>query len=109
MREASKCSTLPFVAVGKHYFDNSAISLENVSQADNDSGQSNKFNEEDNNNTINEDDFNSNCITQENLDDLPLTPEKFVLEKIEKLKLFAKVLQVLVQWVNYDIPTWEPL
>eukprot|EP00957_Ditylum_brightwellii_P139861 10657415-Ditylum_brightwellii.AAC.1 len=109
MREASKFPTLPIVAVRKHYLDNSTISLKNVSQIDNEIGWFDKFNEEDNNKARNEDDYNSNCITQEILDDLPLTQEKFPFEKIEKLKLFAKRPQVLVQWVNYEVPTWEPL
>eukprot|EP00957_Ditylum_brightwellii_P075015 5701158-Ditylum_brightwellii.AAC.1 len=96
MREASKFSTLPFVAVCKHYLDNSTISLANVSQVDNDISQLDKFNEEDNNNAIKEDDCNSNCIAQETLDDLSLTHEMFHFEKIEKLKLFAKVPQELM-------------
>eukprot|EP00957_Ditylum_brightwellii_P096959 7384531-Ditylum_brightwellii.AAC.1 len=58
---------------------------------------------------MNEDDSNSNCITQETFDDLPLTQEKIHFEEIEKLKLFAKSPQVLVQWVNYKVPIWEPL
>eukprot|EP00957_Ditylum_brightwellii_P042385 3209212-Ditylum_brightwellii.AAC.1 len=75
MRGASTFSTLPFVAGCKHYLDNSTISLENVSQFDNDSGMFDMCNEEDNKNAIKEDGGNSNCITQETLDDLPLTPE----------------------------------
>eukprot|EP00957_Ditylum_brightwellii_P002636 202677-Ditylum_brightwellii.AAC.1 len=109
MRRASKFSTLPFVAVCKHYFENSTISLENVSQVDNDSGMFDIFNEEDNKSVIKEDDSSINCITQETLDDLPLTQEMFRVEKIERLTLFVKNPQVLVQWVNYKVPTWEPL
>eukprot|EP00957_Ditylum_brightwellii_P108549 8279905-Ditylum_brightwellii.AAC.1 len=109
MKEASKVSTLPFVAVRKHSLNNSTVALENLSQVDNDSGQFDKFNEADNNKAMNEDDCNNNCITQETLDDLPLTQEKFHLKKIEKLNLFAKSPQVLVQWVNYEVPNWEPL
>eukprot|EP00957_Ditylum_brightwellii_P059284 4500809-Ditylum_brightwellii.AAC.1 len=37
------------------------------------------------------------------------TQEKFYFEKIEKLKLFSKVPHILLQWVNYEVPTWEPL
>eukprot|EP00957_Ditylum_brightwellii_P077258 5871467-Ditylum_brightwellii.AAC.1 len=66
-------------------------------------------NEEDNNNAIKKDDGNSNCINQNTLDDVPLTQEMFQFEKIERLTLFAKNLQVLVWWVNYEVPTWEPL
>ena len=33
----------------------------------------------------------------------------FQVEKIERLTLFTKNPQVLVQWVNYEVPTWEPL
>ena len=104
MRWNLKFSTLPFVAVHKYYLDNSIISLEN-----NDSGVFDMFNEEDNKNAISEDDGNSNCITQETLDDLPLTQEMFQFEKIERLTLFTKNPQVLVRWVNYEVPTWEPL
>ena len=81
MREHSKFSTLPFITVCKHSLNNSTISLENVSQVDNDSGVFDMFNEEDNKNAINEDDSNSKCITQDALDDLPLTQEKFILRK----------------------------
>eukprot|EP00957_Ditylum_brightwellii_P087671 6676085-Ditylum_brightwellii.AAC.1 len=67
------------------------------------------FNEEDNKNAINKDDGNSNCITQETLDNLPLTQEMLQFKKLERLTLFTKNPQVLVQWVNYGIPTWDPL
>eukprot|EP00957_Ditylum_brightwellii_P128470 9798925-Ditylum_brightwellii.AAC.1 len=33
----------------------------------------------------------------------------FQFEKIERLTLFTKNPQVLVQWVNYEVPTWKPL
>eukprot|EP00957_Ditylum_brightwellii_P197842 15071560-Ditylum_brightwellii.AAC.1 len=56
MREDSTFSTLPFVAVCKDSFNNSTISLANVSQVDNNSGVIDMFNEEDNKNAINEDD-----------------------------------------------------
>eukprot|EP00957_Ditylum_brightwellii_P118383 9029223-Ditylum_brightwellii.AAC.1 len=56
VREDSKILTLPFVAVRKHSLDNFTISLENVSQVDNDSGVVDMFHEEDNKNAINEDD-----------------------------------------------------
>ena len=96
MREDSKFSTLAFVAVCKCYLNNSTISLENVSQVDNDSGMFDMFNEEDNNNAIKEDDCNSNFITQETLDDLLVTQEMFQFEKIERLTLFTKNPQVLL-------------
>jgi len=77
MRGDSKISTLPFVAVHTRYLDNSTISLENASQVDNDIGVFDMFNKEGNKNAINEDDGNCNCITQETLDNLPLTQEMF--------------------------------
>eukprot|EP00957_Ditylum_brightwellii_P196227 14951469-Ditylum_brightwellii.AAC.1 len=90
MREDSEFSALTFVAVCKHSLNNSTISLENVSQVDNDSGMFGMFNEKENKNAINEDGGNSNCITQETLDGLPLTQENFQVEKIERLTLFTK-------------------
>eukprot|EP00957_Ditylum_brightwellii_P082882 6301323-Ditylum_brightwellii.AAC.1 len=89
--------------------DTTTILLENVSQADHSSGQFDRFNKDNNNNAISKDDCNSNCITQDTLDDLPLIQDRFTFEKIEALRLFAKVPKVFVRWVGYDAPTWEPL
>eukprot|EP00957_Ditylum_brightwellii_P201987 15328053-Ditylum_brightwellii.AAC.1 len=78
-------------------------------QVDQDNGQFDELNEDDNINTINKDDCNSNCIIQDTLNNLPLMQEKFAFEKTEALKLFVKAPTVLVQCVNYNVHTWEPL
>eukprot|EP00957_Ditylum_brightwellii_P195168 14870128-Ditylum_brightwellii.AAC.1 len=35
--------------------------------------------------------------------------EKFAVEKVEELRVYTKVPQVLAQWVDYDVPSWESL
>eukprot|EP00957_Ditylum_brightwellii_P158492 12064397-Ditylum_brightwellii.AAC.1 len=62
-RKNSNFSTVPFVALHKGLLDTTSIPLENVSQADHDSGQFDGFNKDDSNNAINKDDCDSNCIT----------------------------------------------
>eukprot|EP00957_Ditylum_brightwellii_P034087 2582879-Ditylum_brightwellii.AAC.1 len=89
--------------------ERSTIPLENVSQVDQGSGSLDDYNEDNIKNDINDVDCNSNCNTQGPLDDLHHTQEKFAFEKIEEISLYAKVPKVLVQWADYDVPTWEPL
>ena len=60
-----------------------------------DSQQLYELNEDDNINVINEDDCNSNCITQDTLDDLPLTQKSLLLKKLRHLNYLQRFLQYL--------------